>query len=179
MNRREHVLNAVLLAIGIAVLLEPAGGPRTAEVLVALSMPLVLGALFPDVDVSFGEHRKTFHNVAVLGVFFAWPAVVGNLRFVWLGVLTHYVLDMLGTERGIALWYPWRREFEVPVGVPVDSGWVLPVTLAVTAIEIAAVGAFLQAGVYLGGIGPGMGSTVPPWLEGIVVQGLRFLGLGG
>ena len=179
MNRREHVLNAVLLATGIAILLAPAGGSQTAEILVALSMPLVLGALFPDVDVSFGEHRKTFHNLPVLGVFVAWPAVVGNLQFVWLGVLTHYVLDMLGTHRGIALLYPWRREFEVPVGVPVDSAWVLPVTLVVTGVEVAAVGVLLQVGGPLGGIGPGVGATIPPWLEAVVVQGLRTLGLDG
>ena len=177
MNRREHVLNAVVLAVGIAVLLEPDGGTPTAEILVVLSLPLVLGALFPDVDVSFGEHRKTFHNLGILGVFLAWPTVIGNLQFVWLGVVTHYVLDMLGTHRGIALFYPWDREFEIPVGVPVDSNWVVPVTLAVTGVELAAVALLLEMGLPVGGIGPDIGTTLPGWLEAIVVQGLRAVGL--
>lgn len=178
MNRREHVLNATLLAVGIGALLEPAVHVATVGVVVALLIPLVLGALFPDVDVSFGDHRKTFHNLPVLGIFFAWPTLFGNLRYVWLGVLTHYVLDMLGTERGIAAFYPWEREFEVPVGVPVDSRWVIPVTLVITGIELAAVGALLYGGLTVGQIGPETGVALPAWLEPILRQGLRAAGLG-
>lgn len=111
-------------------------------------------------------------------MFLAWPTVVGNLRFVWLGVVTHYVLDMLGTHRGIALFYPWGREFEIPVGVPVDSHWVVPVTLAVTGVELAAVALLLEMDLPVGGIGPDIGTTLPDWFESIVVQGLGAVGLG-
>jgi hypothetical protein len=48
------------------------------------------------------------------------------------------VLDILGTTRGIALFYPlWSEEFGLPIGVPVKSDWADLVMLAVTAFEIA------------------------------------------
>jgi membrane-bound metal-dependent hydrolase YbcI (DUF457 family) len=66
--------------------------------------------------------------------------VFGNLQWVWLGVVTHYVLDVLGTTRGIALFYPlWGEEFGLPVGVTTDSKWVTPVTVVVSAFELAVI----------------------------------------
>jgi len=147
MNKRGHVLNAVLLAIGLGYLLEPAGDLRTFRTIAQVFVPVVLGALFPDVDTAFGKHRKTLHNLPVLVVVAAYPFFFGNLQWVWLGVLTHYVLDVLGTTRGIALFYPfWSREFDVPFGIPVDSKFSDVMTVAVTVVELGAVFLLLRYG---------------------------------
>lgn len=138
MNKRGHVLNALLLSIGIGYILEPAGDVPTFVKIAQISVPVVLGALFPDVDTAFGKHRKTLHNLPVLGLFLAFPYYFGNLHFVWIGVLTHYVLDMLGSKRGIALFYPWEKEFNLPVGVPVKSRFAEVITMVVTVVELVA-----------------------------------------
>jgi len=137
MNKKGHVLNALLLAIGIGYVLEPAGDAGTFLAIGKISVPIVLGALFPDVDTAFGRHRKTLHNLPVLAVFVAWPVVFGNLHYVWIGVLTHFVLDLVGTKRGLALLYPLDREFEFPFGVATSSRLSTAVTLLVTAVELA------------------------------------------
>jgi membrane-bound metal-dependent hydrolase YbcI (DUF457 family) len=138
MNKRGHVLNAVLLAIGLGYVLEPAGDVETFVTIAEVFVPVVLGALFPDVDTAFGKHRKTLHNLPVLAVFLAYPFYFANLQWVWLGVVTHYVLDVLGTTRGIALFYPlWTKEFDVPFGIPVDSKYTDLMTVTVTAVEVA------------------------------------------
>jgi membrane-bound metal-dependent hydrolase YbcI (DUF457 family) len=137
MNKRGHVLNAVLLAIALGFVLEPAGDVDTFRTIAAVFVPLILGALFPDVDTHFGRHRKTLHNLPVLAVVLAYPVYFDNLQWVWLGVLSHYVLDMLGTTRGIALFYPvWDEEFGAPIGVPVSSDYADVMMLAVTAFEV-------------------------------------------
>lgn len=144
MNRREHVLNAVLLSIGIGYIFEPAGDIPTFRTIAEVSLPIVLGALFPDVDIHFGKHRKTLHNLPVLIVFYVWPTLFGNLQYVWLGVLTHYVLDLLGSRRGLALLYPWEREFNLPVGVTVSSKHAELVTVIVTGVELALIFAIVR-----------------------------------
>lgn len=149
MNKRGHVVNAVLLSVGLAVLLSDGTALPTLETVLAVGVPVTLGALFPDVDTAFGTHRKTFHNLPTLGTFVAFPIVFGNLRFVWVGVLTHYVLDLCGTDRGMALFYPWPEEYGVPVGVNVDSPWADVVTLVVTGAELAVVWAVLSTGAHL------------------------------
>ena len=149
MNKRGHVVNAVLLSVGLAVLLEGSRTLPTLETLLVVGVPVTLGALFPDVDTAFGTHRKTLHNLLTLGTFVAFPIVFGNLQYVWVGVLTHYVLDLCGTDRGMALLYPWPEEYDVPVGVDVDSPWADVVTLAVTGAELAIVWAVLETGVHL------------------------------
>ena len=137
MNKRGHVLNAILLSIGIGILVEPNFDLSTARSIAEVFVPVVLGALFPDVDTAFGKHRKTLHNLPLLGVVLAYPLVFSNLQFVWIGVLTHYVLDVFGSTRGIALFYPlWDEEFNVPLGVPVSSKYSGVMMLAVTAFEI-------------------------------------------
>jgi membrane-bound metal-dependent hydrolase YbcI (DUF457 family) len=137
MDKRGHVLNAVFLAVGLGFILEPAGDVATFRTIAAVFVPLVLGALFPDVDTHFGKHRKTLHNLPVLGIVAAYPIYFANLHWVWLGVLTHYVLDALGTTRGLALFYPlWDEEFGAPVGVPVSSDYADAMMLAVTAFEL-------------------------------------------
>ncbi len=147
MNKRGHVLNAVLLSIGLGYLLEPSGDVETFATIAKVSVPITLGALFPDVDTAFGRHRKTLHNLLVLGVVGAYPLYFSNLDWVWLGVLTHYVLDVLGTTRGIALFYPvWDREFNTPVGLPVDSEYSDLLTLLITAIELAVAFLLLEFG---------------------------------
>ncbi|MFB6126419.1 MAG: metal-dependent hydrolase [Halolamina sp.] len=144
MNKRGHVLNALLLSIGLGYVLEPAGDAATFLKIVEIGPPVVLGALFPDVDTAFGKHRKTLHNLPVLAFFLAYPHYFGNLGFVWAGVLTHYVLDVVGSKRGIALFYPWDEEFGLPVGVPTSSRWAEAVTVLVTGVEVAAIWGVLQ-----------------------------------
>ena len=143
MNKQGHVLNAVLLGVGLGYVLEPAGDVETFRTVAAVSVPVVLGALFPDVDTAFGRHRKTLHNLLTLAVFVAFPLYFENLQWVWLGVLTHYVLDVLGSKRGIALFYPLSdREYGSPTGVTTSSRFANAVTLLVTAFELV-VAAFL------------------------------------
>jgi len=141
MNKRGHVLNAVLLSIGLGYVLDPSGDVSTFATIAEVFLPVVLGALFPDVDTAFGKHRKTLHNLLVLGIFLAHPIYHGgNLQWVWLGVFTHYVLDMLGSKRGIALFYPfWDEEFGAPTGVTTSSDRATAVTVVVTVVELAAI----------------------------------------
>lgn len=145
MNRRDHVVNAVLLSVGLGYLSNPAGGPDTAEAIVRITIPVVLGALFPDVDSVVGAHRKTFHNLPVLVAFYLFPAYFDNLHYVWLGIASHYVLDLLGTKRGLALFYPFRTEISAPVGVPVNSAFATVVTIVVTVGQLAVAGMIVHA----------------------------------
>ncbi|WP_324661601.1 metal-dependent hydrolase [Haloarcula sediminis] len=145
MNKRGHVLNAVLLSIGLGYVLDPSGDVSTFATIAEVFLPVVLGALFPDVDTAFGKHRKTLHNLPVLLLFMAHPIYHGgNLQWVWLGVLTHYVLDMVGSRRGIALFYPvLDTEYGFPTGVTTSSDYAEAVTVAITILELAAVGALV------------------------------------
>jgi hypothetical protein len=149
-NKKGHVLNAVLLGVGLGVILTvgPETTPTTDVVVdglarvVELSVPVTLGALFPDVDTAFGKHRKTLHNLPVLGTFVAFPLVFGNLQFVWIGIATHYLLDVVGSRRGIALFYPLSRtEYGLPSGVTTSSRHADAVTVVVTAVELGVLGA--------------------------------------
>jgi len=140
MNKDGHVLNAVLLSIGLGYVLEPAGDFTTFRTIAEVIIPVTLGALFPDVDTAFGRHRKTLHNFAVLGIFLAYPLVFGNLQFVWIGVLTHYVLDLLGSRRGLALFYPYETEYSVPFGVTTSSKYANVATLVITGFELLIAG---------------------------------------
>jgi membrane-bound metal-dependent hydrolase YbcI (DUF457 family) len=138
MNKEGHVLNAVLLGVGLGFVLEPSGTVDTLLTVVAVTVPVTLGALFPDVDTAFGKHRKTLHNIPVLAVFVAFPLVFENLAYVWVGILTHFVLDILGSTRGIAPFYPlWGEEFGFPSGVTTSSKFANAVTLVVTGVELA------------------------------------------
>ena len=136
MNKRGHVLNAVLLSIGLGYVLEPAGDVETFVMIAQLSVPITLGALFPDIDTDFGKHRKTFHNLAVLFVFLAWPIIFDSLHYVWIGILTHYILDLAGSRRGIALFYPYKQEYSLPIGVTVSSKKAEAVTVLITIAEV-------------------------------------------
>jgi membrane-bound metal-dependent hydrolase YbcI (DUF457 family) len=137
MDKEGHVLNALLLGIGLGFVLEPSGTTATLRAVVGITVPVTLGALFPDVDTAFGKHRKTLHNLPVLALFLAFPVVFGNLRYVWIGVLTHYVLDYLGSRRGIALFYPLSSaEYGFPSGVTTSSRFANAVTLVVTGVEL-------------------------------------------
>ena len=138
MNKRGHVLNAVLLSIGVGAVLQPTWDVATAKTILELSVPVTLGALLPDVDTAFGKHRKTLHNLPLLAVVGAWPIYFGNLQFVWIGIATHYILDVVGSTRGIALFYPLSpKEYNLPVGIPVSSSRSDLVTVLVTGAEIA------------------------------------------
>jgi len=144
MNKEGHVLNAVLLSIGLGYVLHPSGDVPTFRAIAEMSVPLVLGALFPDVDTAFGKHRKTLHNLPVLALFYAWPVYFGNLHFVWIGVATHYVLDVVGSKRGIALFYPYTKEYNLPVGVAVSSERAGLVTVVISVLEVALVAAVVH-----------------------------------
>jgi membrane-bound metal-dependent hydrolase YbcI (DUF457 family) len=140
MNKKGHVLNGVLLAIGLGYVLEPAGDLETFRTIAMTLVPVTLGALFPDIDTAFGKHRKTFHSLTVLAVFAAYPIYFDNLHYVWIGVVSHYVLDVVGSKRGIALFHPlWDEEFGLPVGVSTSSRYADAVTIVVTALELAVV----------------------------------------
>ncbi|WP_380680483.1 metal-dependent hydrolase [Salinigranum sp. GCM10025319] len=150
MNKKGHVLNAVLLGVGLGVILtvDPTTQPTTDVVaeglarVIELSVPVTLGALFPDVDTAFGKHRKTLHNLPILAVFLAFPFLYGNLQFVWIGIATHYVLDIVGSRRGIALFYPLSKtEYGFPTGVTTSSRYADAVTVVITALELAILGA--------------------------------------
>jgi len=146
MNKRGHVLNAVLLSIGLGYVIDPSGDLSTFATITEVFLPVVLGALFPDVDTAFGKHRKTLHNIPVLLVFLAYPVYhSGNLEWVWLGVLTHYVLDIVGSKRGIALFYPLSStEYGFPTGVTTSSDRAGVVTVAITIVEVAVVAALVH-----------------------------------
>ena len=138
MNKRGHVLNGLLLAIGIGFVLEPGVDLDTATKIAQITVPIILGALFPDVDTAFGRHRKTLHSLPVLVIFIAYPILFDNLHFVWIGVLTHYILDLLGSRRGLALFHPLTdKEFSLPFGVTTSSKYADLVTVIITAVEIA------------------------------------------
>lgn len=157
MNKGDHVLNGVLLSVGAGVLIGvgpsigvgaaertlPAAPVDAAAVVLAevvrFFVPVVLGTLLPDVDTAFGKHRKTLHNGFVLSVLVLYPIAFDNLQFVWIGVLTHYVLDVIGSARGIAFFYPLStEEFSLPGGVRTSSRWATPMTVLITGIELAA-----------------------------------------
>jgi len=139
MNKRGHVLNGLLLAIGIGFVLEPGVDLDTATKIAQITVPIVLGALFPDVDTAFGRHRKTLHSLPVLGIFLVYPILFDNLHFVWIGVLTHYLLDLAGSRRGLALFHPLSdTEFSLPFGVTTSSKYADLVTVIITALEVAA-----------------------------------------
>ncbi|AFZ73218.1 metal-dependent hydrolase [Natronobacterium gregoryi] len=144
MNKRGHVLNAVLLSIGLGYLLEPAGDLQTFETIVAIGVPVTLGAMVPDIDTAFGKHRKTLHNLPLLIGFFLFPELFDNLEYVWIGVLTHYVLDVAGSKRGIALFYPiTKTEYNLPIGVPVSSSRADLMTVVVTVLELVVAAAII------------------------------------
>jgi len=141
------VINAALLSVGLGIVLvwpttfTTSTALETVEMVARLSVPIVLGALFPDVDTAFGKHRKTLHNVFVLGVVAAYPVFFGNLQFVWIGVATHYLLDVVGSRRGIAFFYPLTsQEWGLPTGVTTSSKYANPVTVVVTILELAVLG---------------------------------------
>lgn len=146
MNKKEHTVNGILVGIGVGAVLSPTWDEAMLLSVVEVALPVMLGALVPDIDTEFGRHRKTLHNVFVLGTFAVFPFVYGNLSYVWIGVLTHFVLDCLGSKRGIAFFYPFSTdEWNPKIGVPVESKFAGVVTVLVTVFEIAAVAALLLA----------------------------------
>lgn len=146
MNKRHHVVNAVLLSIGVSLLLAGPLSIGAFEDIIKVAPPIVLGALFPDLDTAFGDHRKTFHNIWVLGFAVSFPYFFGNLYYVWIGVLTHYTLDLLGNRYGMGVFYPFPGFYDIPIGVNVDSNWAGVVTLLVTAAELGVVFILVDAG---------------------------------
>ena len=154
MNRGPHVLNAIVLGVGMSIVVDAAvfeelvaasltgasiGPPMWAAMTaaVAVTVPVVLGAMVPDIDATVGQHRKSLHNAFVLLGFVWFPAAYGNLQYVWIGVAAHLLLDLLGTDRGIALAYPFiEREIRSPLRWPARGGMALVATGVITLIEL-------------------------------------------
>lgn len=164
MNERGHVINAVLLSVGLGFILEQSISVDALVTVVTVAPPIVLGALFPDIDTSFGTHRKTFHNVWVLGLAIVFPFLFGNLHYVWIGITTHYVLDLLGNVKGMGVFYPLPGFFDIPVGVNINSKWADIVTLAVTGFELAVLGGV----VYLGHRAQLAGPDIPTVVQDVI-----------
>lgn len=146
MREKGHVFNAVCLGVGTGLLLEPTVSTAALVSVVTVGVPVLLGALLPDIDTTFGKHRQTFHNAWVLAAFIAFPHFLGNLQYVWLGITTHYALDLLGNVKGMAVFYPFGGMYDIPVGVTIDSRWADVVTVLVTAFELAIVAAVIHVG---------------------------------
>jgi len=139
-NKREHILNGLLLGLGLGFILEPAGDFATLVAVVKVTPPVVLGAMFPDVDTAFGKHRKTLHNLPVVLFFYGYALQFDSLGWVWIGVLSHYFLDIAGSTRGIAWFYPLSaEEFGLPVGVPTSSKYAQWITVFITVAELGVV----------------------------------------
>lgn len=159
MNQREHVLNAVLLSVGLGYLLrssllQPDSPPtdavdtvkRLLTAILKIGVPIVVGTLIPDLDTTFGRHRKTLHNIGVLALFYVFPLYFQNLYHVWIGILAHYLLDLFGSKRGLALLYPFEREYRVPFGVRSSSKRASIVTVGITGVELASATVILHLG---------------------------------
>lgn len=77
----------------------------------------------------------------MLGAFIVFLYVFGNLQYVWIGVLSHCLLDTFGSGRGIALWYPLNDGEWNPIDGPATKSRLAgPVTLIVTAAELIVAG---------------------------------------
>lgn len=164
MNERGHVINAVLLSVGLGFILEQSISVDALVMVLKVTPPIVLGALFPDIDTSFGTHRKTFHNIWILLLALAFPFLFGNLHYVWIGITTHYVLDLLGNVKGMGIFYPLPGFYDIPVGVNINSKWADVVTLAVTGFELVVLGGV----VYLGHRAQLAGPDLPPVVQDII-----------
>lgn len=164
MNKRGHVVNAVLLSVGLGFILEQSVSVDALVMVLKVAPPILLGALFPDIDTAFGTHRKTFHNVWVLALAVAFPFVFNNLHYVWIGITTHYVLDLLGNVKGMGIFYPFPGFYDIPVGVNVNSRWADVVTLAVTGFELAILGVL----VYLGHRAQIAGPDIPVMVQDLL-----------
>jgi hypothetical protein len=139
-NKREHILNGILLGIGLGYILEPAGDLSTFVTMVEVTPAVVLGAMLPDIDTAFGKHRKTLHNLPVIIFFYAYALQFDNLGWVWIGIVSHYVLDIAGSTRGIAWFYPLSsEEYGLPVGVPTSSSLAQWITVFITVGQLAVV----------------------------------------
>ncbi|WP_435097014.1 metal-dependent hydrolase [Halarchaeum sp. P4] len=152
MNKKDHILNGLLLGAGLGFVLHPEGSMQTLVTTAAVLVPVVLGAMFPDIDTEFGKHRKTLHNLFVVGILYGYTLYFDNLMFVWIGVVTHFVLDVLGSKRGIALFYPlWDKEFGTPVGVTTSSQYATAITVIITIVELVVIYALIH---FLPGVVP-------------------------
>lgn len=145
MNKREHLINAIALGAGIGYLVEPGTDIETLQSIAEFGVPITLGTMIPDIDTALGRHRKTFHNGSILLLFMIFPVFFQNLKYIWIGVLSHYVLDLLGTNRGMAVFYPLTDdEFEIPIGVPVNSILAPLMTIIITVASLVVCWLFLS-----------------------------------
>lgn len=113
------------------------------------TIPLIvfvfLGAMMPDLDYHWGQHRKTFHNVWFLGAcllylhYYQFPFWAG-IFFVG-GFASHLIADAM-TVKGITPLYPL---FGWKVKGPLKNGsWLETLAVAATAVVIAVTFIFLN-----------------------------------
>lgn len=123
MNKRQHLLNGLVVAIGLTIIRVGAFEPVPLVHLFGyLLVPILLGTLLPDIDTEYGKHRKSGHNLFVLGGMMLYPFVFGNLYALWIGVAVHLTADMALSDRGCALLYPFStREWSLPGTAPRTS----------------------------------------------------------
>ena len=134
MARRSRVpLRAAFFLVVLAVLL---------SVMAVMLDPGVLGASGDVLRRSGSAVDGNWVLLAAVG----FPALFGNLHYVWIGILTHYTLDLLGNQYGMGVVYPLPGFYDIPVGVNVDSYWADAVTLLVTAAELGVVYLLIETG---------------------------------
>jgi len=127
----SQILNSLLLAIGLGFVFVPQGDIETFQAIIPISVPILIGGVLPDIDVAFGKHRKTTHNIFIVGLFILYPLLFNNLQYIWIGILSHLIIDITGTVRGIALFYPLSdAEYRFQTGTSNQS------TVLITVIEI-------------------------------------------
>ncbi len=82
MNKQDHIINGVLVGIGVGSILSPTWDTWMIHSIVAVTVPVTLGVLVSDVASDFGRHRNTLHNGVLLGSFVVFPFVFGILQYV-------------------------------------------------------------------------------------------------
>ena len=131
MNKREHLLNGAIVGGAIGALVNPL------HLLVAIPLAAA-GGLLPDADTHLGTHRKTFHNLPLLGILLLGAWFYPVFVYLPIGVCSHYMLDALCTRRGIALFYPIsRQEYQSAGGVTVDDPQAGLATAGMSACQVA------------------------------------------
>jgi hypothetical protein len=107
----------------------------------------------------------------VLALFLAYPLAFDNLQFVWVGVATHYVLDVVGSRRGIAWFYPLSAtEYDLPTGVATSSRYATLVTVVVSLLEL---GVLAAVHFFVVPLDAGLSGTV----DGVISHTIAVLGV--
>lgn len=142
MLRRNHLIIAGLLVLFSLAFIQ----------LPLIYTPLVLmafvGAAMPDLDYSFGTHRRTFHNVwavaLIAGYMYYYHFPPYATEFFLLGYVSHLIADMFTVE-GVAPFHPfseWKINGFITTGSTMENIFVVIIALVLVAIY-AYVGGFI------------------------------------